>query len=230
MEDAQFLTERIYGRSNCGAIADGLISEATAMNVTVQFNKRFNADESNGKYNYNLDSNCLHILNNNGRYGVSADDSKTDGTAGAAMQSVIGSFPPGSTLVTGGFDSYRRNFILDPSNGHHGWAGQFGKTLNVTGDIGSEVSTDVLTNGVNASVTPLTQSRLAASKESVFQLAISGTLITYDSVNDTIPDDGKNLPAYTDAGTPNPLNIQTRIWAQGIDVSTGNNNSTELYG
>lgn len=210
----------VTGRGNCGSLTDGRTSVTRAANASVTFPAvaRHNLSNNNRNGDRNLDVNCIHILDNNGNYGLQANDNATNGTAGAAMYAIIGDMPPGSILFTGGYNSWRRGFLTNGNTGHHGFAGRFGER-----DFAG-----TKTQGMSRTASPQNRQRFNAYSDSVWQMARDGQSIT-EAAGDANPGPGLTAEAYSTNPNANPLNIRSRIWGRGIDTATANQNGREFY-
>ena len=211
------LEEKVTGRLHCGNLVDGYTATAKSMKVAVQFTVTTSWNVSGSNQDRNNNRNCIHILNSQGNYGTVANQDN-DSLSGATFKELLGALPSGSQLFTGGYRSYMRAFLTNPATGHHGFAGRPGQ-LNATDKC------------AGVAVKPqLEFNRFNAYSDSLWQMASNGEEVTWDDAHDTVPGNGQRSPAYTDPGTPNPLNIQSQIWEVGVDVTTGNQNSKRIYG
>lgn len=158
----------------------------------------------NGSFDRNLDCNCIHVLDDNGNYGLMSNRAATDGTRGASFYTLVSLLNQGSTLYTGGFNSWSLGYTN--TNKHHGMAGAFGNL-------------DALTYGPsglyyysgNKYVRDLSYS------DSVWQMATSGALITSNATLTYAA--GQAQVSYTNS-SDNPLNLAVQAFYRGVDVTT----------
>jgi hypothetical protein len=157
-----------------------------------------------GLVDRNLDCNCMHVLDDNGNYGLMSNRAATDGTRGASMGAMIGLFNQGSTLYTGGFNSWALGFTN--TNKNHGMAGTFGNL-------------DALTYGPSGTyyIPGNRYVRDLSYSDSVWQMATSGALLTSNATLTYAP--GQSQTAYTNS-SDNPLNLVVQAFYKGVDVTT----------
>jgi hypothetical protein len=157
-----------------------------------------------GTVDKNLDCNCIHILDDNGNYGLVSNRAATDGTRGASMGAMVGLFNQGSILYTGGFNSWALGYTN--TNKNHGMAGAFGNL-------------DALTYGPSGIyyIAGTRYVRDLSYSDSVWQMATSGTLLT-SNVTLTYAA-GQSQASYANS-SDNPLNLVTRAFYKGVDVTT----------
>jgi hypothetical protein len=166
-----------------------------------------NYNSSTGGSDKDYDCNCIHILDNSGKYGQLGSRDAADGSRGAVLQRFFGLLPPGSQLYTGGYASYQSGWT-NP-NAHHGFAGSFGN-FGLTGGRGPV--------GIAGGTQPLKITRFTSYHASMWQQARTGTEITSNVALTAAP--GTHQLAYTNSHD-NWLNIDSSVWYQGIDVNTG---------
>ena len=176
------------------------------MDLTVQFPYYVGVDPVGQAVAKDLDVNCLHLLDNRGRYAQMSNRNATNGTRGPGMSVIIGALPGGSQLNTGGYSSYQTGYTT--KDRHHGWAGVFGNGNSGQGPVG-------IASGKN----PAIKSRNASYHSSVWQQARTSTRVTGNITESPTP--GGNESSYTDS-SDNVLNIRSDVWYQGVDVSNGN--------
>ena len=153
-----------------------------------------------------LDYNCVHILDDFGNYALMANVAATDGTRGATFDALIGEMNAGSRIYTGGYSSYWRGYTV--LGRYHGFAGVFGNWR--TGTQGPV--------GVSGGLDPMSFYRFSSYHGSLWQQARTGATLT---TNKTLtPAPGTDVAAYA-LSSENVLNIQSKVFFQGIDVNTG---------
>ncbi len=199
-----------YGCKNTQEFIGSRVASGRSVRLTVGFPFRYSANTVGDSSDRNFDVNCLHVLDDNGYYGLLANRSATDGTRGASMEFIIGEMNAGSLVYTGGYSSYQINFT-NPSK-HHGWAGAFGN--NGTSSEGP--------TGFSTALGPLSFYRFDSYHNSVWQTATTATTITSNVTLTPAP--GKDEFSYDNSGN-NPMNVKTRAFYRGIDI-----NSAQLVG
>lgn len=196
------------GTAHSDELIGGVASSAKAVSLGVYFNWKSSINETSGSITEkDLDVNCIHLLDNNGRYALMANRSATNGTRGPCFQALIGILPAGSNLYTGGYSSYQTNFTA--SNHQHGFAGVFGN--RGTGSAGPIGIADQVYQ-------PVSLVRNASYTNYVWQQARTGTVLS-SNVTET-PSSGGSQSAYSSSSS-NVLNITSKVWYKGLDTSTG---------
>lgn len=137
------------------------------------------------------------------------------------MSALIGGFPAGSNLYTGGYASYQINFTQRGFG--HGIAGVFGNR-DLTGVRGPI--------GLSAGVSPRSFYRNPSYHGSLWQRARDETRLTSNVTLAVKP--GQQQLAYTNS-SDNVLNIDSAVWYAGIDINSaqtvgGNLESGKFYG
>ena len=157
-----------------------------------------------GSIDRNLDCNCIHVLDDNGNYGLVSNRAATDGTRGASFYTLVSLVNQGSTLYTGGFSSWGSGYTN--TNKHYGMAGAFGNL-------------DALTYGPSGTYyLPGTRYvRDLSYHDSLWQMATSGALLTSNA--SLTYSAGQSQISYTNS-SDNPLNLVTRAFYKGVDVTT----------
>jgi len=157
-----------------------------------------------GAADKNLDCNCIHILDDNGNYGLVSNRAATDGTRGASMGAMVSLYNQGSTLNTGGFASWATGFTN--TNKHHGMAGAFGNVdATALGPAGVSYSPG------------FRYVRDLSYTDSVWQMATSGAQLTSNATLTYAA--GQSQASYTNPAD-NPLNLNIRAFYRGVDVTT----------
>lgn len=210
----------VYGErhSLCFIASRSSNARGVRLQITNPGTNRINPSGSN--YERNLDSNCIHILDSNGNYGLMANRANTTGLRGATFREFIGQMATGSFIYSGGYSSTYGNFTVDGH--HHGFAGVFGD------DCGSSEKGNG-PDSVSDVLSPLFLYRFNSYHDAFFQVAdppnssnTSENTITYDSSNITLPvNPGTRVAAWPDSQS-NSLNIYNYVYKRGIDVNTGN--------
>jgi hypothetical protein len=158
--------DKIFGVRHSGSFFAAGDDDCAAGLLTVQFIPRNGINPSGLLTEKDLDVNCIHLLDDNGRYALLANRSATDGTRGPVFNYIFGELKPSTQLDTGGFSSYESAFTV--ANKHHGWAGAFGDITNTTsGPL-----------GILRSPGPYTFNRLAGRHNALWQQARTGAILT----------------------------------------------------
>lgn len=161
----------IYGIRNAQYLFSSRDTATSAKDVNVTFSYVFRDNhDGGGKYDYSYNTNCIHVLDDNGFYGLMANRAATNGTRGATFRNLFGEMAPGSRIYTGGFDSYQTNFTN--SGKHHGVAGVFGDERSATESGDGPI-------GINGGLDPLNFYRFASYHGSIWQQALTGTRVTH---------------------------------------------------
>jgi len=158
----------VYGTRNCQSLVTQRTTTSTPVNLIFRMNYRETANTVGGIFDMDFDRNCLHVLDNNGNYGLLANRAATDGTRGATFTHLIGLLTPGSTFTMGGYSFYQSSFAL--ANGHHGIAGAFG-------DVGTSTLGPV---GIGLDRDPISLFRLDSYHASLWQQARTGTRVEHN--------------------------------------------------
>ncbi len=198
----------VTGTRHSQELIGGLTSTSKAVELSVYFPSvgGINRVAGTGVYERDIDVNCIHLLDNSGRYAQMSNRTATNGNRGPCFSRLIGQLPSGSKLYTGGYSSYRVGFTVA---GHqHGFAGVFG---NLDGNTDGPV-------GINGGNQPLALLRNSSYHNSVWQQARTGTRLTDNITNTSAP--GTDEVAY-DVSSSNVLNIKSSVWYQGLDVTNG---------
>jgi len=155
-----------YGVKNTQEVI-GTYHEGPGPSIQVSFPYRNGINPiGNNQTEKNLDCNCIHILDNNGHYGLMSNRAATNGTRGATMAGFFGTMSSDTTIVTGGSESYETLFTQ--TNKQPGFAGVFGNL-----DSGDEGPL-----GMSDSIAALKLSRRASRHNSLWQQATTGTTVT----------------------------------------------------
>jgi hypothetical protein len=156
----------VYGTKNTQEVI-GTFHEGPGPAIQVSFPHRNGINPiGNNQTQKNLDCNCIHILDNNGHYGLMSNRAATNGTRGATVSFFFGTMSSDTSIVTGGAESYDTAFTQ--ANKHHGFAGVFG-------NLDSENEGPI---GMYNSVPALKLSRRASRHNSLWQQATTGALVT----------------------------------------------------
>ena len=195
-----------HSQNLVGAYAS-LSSEGFTASIT--FPARYRTNKSaNNEWQANYDTNCIHVLDDNGEYGLMANRASTTSNRGATLEAIIGDFNPGTTLNLGGFSRSAEQYSR--TNQFAGVAGVFGNAPGQTkGPWGlSPIPNDALLL------------RPASVDNSVWRSAITGALVTFDVTLSSSP--GGAQESYT-LSSSNPHNIRAQAFFRGVNV---NNNVT----
>jgi hypothetical protein len=195
----------IFGCKNTQDFIGSRVVAGRSVRLAVSFAWRHGANPVGSSRDRNFDVNCVHILDDNGNYGLMANRTATDGTRGASVANIIGEMNTGSFVYTGGFNSWQTGFTN--ANKHHGFAGTFGNI-----NSGSEGPI-----GISTTLGPISFYRFDSYTNAVWQTATTATAITSNVSLSPAP--GTNEFSY-DSSNSNALNIRTRAFYRGIDVNT----------
>ena len=204
-------TSEVFGCKNTQEFVGGRVEGGNGVRLSLRFSFRHAANSIGESVDRNFDVNCMHILDDNGNYGLLANRAATNGTRGASMECVIGEMSTGSYVYTGGYDSYQNSRFTN-TNKHHGWAGAFGNN-------GS--STEGPT-GISTILGPINFYRFDSYNNSVWQTASAAGATTFLPLTSNVtltPAPGTAQVSY-DFSYNNPLNIKTKAFYKGIDVNT----------
>lgn len=210
----------VYGVKNSQGFIGSRTSGSRAVRLSLTFPGSFGINTSGQSSERNIDINCIHVLDNNGNYGLMANRAATNGTRGATFNAIINDMSAGSFLYTGGYPSYRINFTV--AGHHHGFAGVFG-------DVASDAESGSGPVGISKSLAPLNLYRFNSYHGSVWQQASppgdtgGAVRLRFDSDYITASDlgPGEYGEAYAKS-EDNPLNIRSYVYKRGIDVTTAN--------
>jgi hypothetical protein len=195
----------IYGTRNTQCFIGSRTDGSLATDVGISFAGRHAFNFVGGDAERNYDGNCIHILDNNGYYGLLSNRAATNGSRGATMTAIIGEMSAGSRVFTGGYGSYQINFTI--ANKHHGFAGAFGNdSSSLEGPV-----------GISGGLDPLNFYRFASYHGSVWQQAVTAARLTSNTTLTYAP--GVQANAYTNS-YDNPLNIRSSVFFRGIDTDT----------
>lgn len=196
----------VTGTRHSDELIGGITSTSKSVELGVYFPAVSAINELLGSAERDIDVNCIHLLDNNGRYALMSNRNATNGTRGPVFRRIIGQLPAGSKLYTGGYASYKTGFTVP---GHqHGWAGVFG-----TQDGDTEGP-----QGIIPSVQPLSLQRNASYHNAVWQQARTGTLVT---ANTTATVTSGGVQKAYDVSSNNFLNVNSSAWYRGVDVANG---------
>ena len=195
-----------YGVRNTQCLIASRTANAVATDIGISFAGRYSFNTIGGNSERNYDGNCIHVLDNNGYYGLLANRAATDGSRGATMQFILGDMAGGSRIYTGGYASYQTGFTI--TNKQHGFAGVFGNDSSSTQGP----------YGISGTLDPQNFYRFASYHGSVWQQAVTGTRLTYNTTLTYAA--GGQVVAYTNS-YDNVLNIRSSVFFRGIDTDTG---------
>ena len=200
------LQDAIFGCQNSQNFISGRVEEGLGHRISVTFPGLSSINPAGDQVERDLDYNCVHILDDFGNYALMANAAATDGTRGATFDALIGEMNAGSRIYTGGYPSYWRGYTV--VGRYHGFAGVFGNWR--TGTQGPV--------GVSGGLDPMSFYRFSSYHGSLWQQARTGATLT---TNKTLtPAPGTDVAAYA-LSSENVLNIQSKVFFQGIDVNTG---------
>jgi hypothetical protein len=179
------------------------------ISATITFAARYRTNRNlAGEWQANYDTNCLHVLDDNGNYGLMANRASTTATRGATLEAIIGDFNPASKLNLNGFSRSAEEYSR--TNQFAGVAGVFGNAPESTkGPWGiSPIPYDALLL------------RPASVDNAVWRSAITGAQVNSDATLSPTP--GGAQESYT-LSSSNPHNIRAQAFFRGVNV---NNNVT----
>ena len=212
-----FNSELLFGTQHCQNLVGGYDSRfGSGLTAAITFAARYRTDRdfSTGLWQANYDTNCIHVLDDNGYYGLMANRASATSSRGATLEAIIGDFNPGTSLILDGFS----RFVEERSkeNQFAGVAGAFGNAPGETkGPWGlSPIPNDALLI------------RPASIDNAIWRSAITGAQATFDVTLSPTP--GGAQESYT-LSSSNANNIRTQAFFRGINV---NNNITvggQLY-
>jgi hypothetical protein len=181
----------------------------TKLTATIAFAARYRTNRSSaGEWQANYDTNCIHVLDDNGEYGLMANRASTTSNRGATLEAIIGDFNPGMSLSLSGFSQFAEE--LSRVNQFAGVAGAFGNAPGGTkGPWGlSPIPNDALLI------------RPASVDNAIWRSAITGAQATFDVTLSPTP--GGAQESYT-LSSSNPNNIRAQAFFRGVNI---NNNVT----
>ena len=181
----------------------------TGFTTSITFPARYRTNRSvSDEWQANYDTNCIHVLDDNGDYGLMANRASTTSNRGATLEAIIGDLTPGTTLNLNGFSRSFEQFTR--VNQFAGVAGVFGNAPGGTkGPWGlSPVASDA------------ELLRPGSVDNAVWRSAITGAQVTSDVT--LTPSPGGAQESYT-LSSSNAHNIRAQAFFRGVNV---NNNVT----
>ena len=181
----------------------------TGFTTSITFAARYRTNRSvSDEWQANYDTNCIHVLDDNGDYGLMANRASTTSNRGATLEAIIGDLTPGTTLNLNGFSRSFEQFTR--VNQFAGVAGVFGNAPGGTkGPWGlSPVASDAVLL------------RPGSVDNAVWRSAITGAQVTSDVT--LTPSPGGAQESYT-LSSSNAHNIRAQALFRGVNV---NNNVT----
>ena len=158
-----------YGTKNSQCFIASRTESGLGGRVAIAFPGNVGINPVGENFQRDLDINCLHILDNNGCYGLMSNRAATNGTRGASFNNLIGEMNPGSRVYTGGYSSYWISYTI--ASKYHGWAGVFGNT----GTSGQGPY------GLLPGLDPLQFYRFISYTNALWQQARTGTQVTHNA-------------------------------------------------
>jgi hypothetical protein len=196
----------VLGTQHSQNLVGGYDSRASkGLEASITFLPRYRTNvNANNEWQANYDTNTLHVLDDNGEYGLMANRASTTSNRGATLEAIIGDFNPGTTLNLDGFSRSAEAF--SKANQFAGVAGVFGNAPGQTkGPWGlSPISSDALLL------------RPASIDNAVWRSAITGALVTSDVT--LSPSPGGAQESYT-LSSSNPHNIRAQAFFRGVNVN-----------
>jgi hypothetical protein len=177
----------------------------SAITATITFATRYRTNRSvDGEWQANYDTNCIHVLDDTGNYGLMANRASATSSRGATLEAIIGDFNPGISLNLDGFS--RSAEELSRVNQFAGVAGVFGNAPGQTkGPWGlSPIPNDALLI------------RPSSVDNAIWRSAITGALVTSDVTLSSSP--GGAQESYT-LSSSNPHNIRAQAFFRGVNVN-----------
>jgi hypothetical protein len=160
---------QVYGTKNSQCFIASRTDAGLGGRVAIAFPGSAGINSVGENSERDLDINCLHILDNNGYYGLMSNRAATNGTRGASFDNLIGEMNPGSRIYTGGYSSYWIGYTI--AGKYHGWAGVFGN--NGTSGQGPY--------GLLPGLDPLQFYRFSSYTNALWQQARTGTQVTHNA-------------------------------------------------
>jgi hypothetical protein len=202
-----FNSSLLFGRQHSQNLVGSYDTESgTGFATSITFAARYktNYDALSQQWQANYDTNCLHILDDNGEYGLIANRASNTANRGATMEAIIGDFTPGTTLSLNGFSRSAEKYSR--VNQFAGVAGVFGNSPGGTkGPWGvSPVTNDAVLL------------RPGSIDNAVWRSAITGAQVTSDVT--LSPSPGGAQESYT-LSSSNPHNIRAQVFYRGVNVS-----------
>ena len=187
----------------------------TIFEATVDFPARYRTNRNlSGEWEANYDTNCIHVLDDNGDYGLMANRASATSNRGATLEAIIGDFTPGVTLTLGGFSRSVEEYAK--VNQFAGVAGVFG---NASGGTKGPWGLSPIPNDA-ALLRP------GSVDNAIWRSAITGAQVSSDVT--LSPSPGGAQESYT-LSSSNPHNIRAQAFFRGVNI---NNNVTvggQLY-
>lgn len=212
-----FNSSLLFGTQHSQNLVGSYDSESgTGFTTSITFAARYktNFDALSQQWQANYDTNCLHILDDNGEYGLMANRASNTANRGATMEAIIGDYTPGTTLSLNGFSRSAEKFSR--VNQFAGVAGVFGNSPGGTkGPWGvSPVTNDAVLL------------RPGSIDNAVWRSAITGAQVTSDVT--LSPSPGGAQESYT-LSSSNPHNIRAQAFFRGVNVSNNVTVGGQLY-
>jgi hypothetical protein len=186
---------------------DSFVNEGFTAAIT--FAARYRTDaSSNNEWKANYDTNCIHVLDDNGYYGLMANRASSGSSRGATLDAIIGDFNAGTTLKMNGFS--RSSELFSKTNQFAGVAGVFG---NVSGETKGPW-------GLSPVASDAVLLRPGSIDNAVWRSAITGAQTTSDVT--LSPSPGGAQESYT-LSSSGAHNIRAQAFFRGVNI---NNNVT----
>ena len=176
-----------------------------ATSITFAARYRTNLDADSQQWQANYDTNCIHVLDDNGDYGLMANRASTTSNRGATLVAIIGDLVPGTTLYINGFSRSAEQFSR--VNQFAGVAGVFG---NAPGGTKGPWGISPVTNDV-ALLRP------GSEDNAVWRSAITGAQVSFDVTLSPLPGGAQESYALPSS---NPHNIRAQAFFRGVNVNT----------
>jgi hypothetical protein len=174
--------------------------------ASITFTARYRTNRNiAGEWQANYDTNCLHVLDDNGNYGLMANRASTTSTRGATLEAIIGDFNPGTTLNLNGFSRSTEEY--SKTNQFAGVAGVFG---NAPGGTKGPWGLSPIPNDAALF-------RPSSVDNAVWRSAITGAQVSSDVT--LSPSPGGAQESYT-LSNSNPHNIRAQAFFRGINVNS----------
>ena len=203
-------TPRALGTQHSQNLIGGYDSFASeGFTAAITFAARYRTDvTTNNEWKADYDTNCIHVLDNDGNYGLMANRASTSASRGATLEAIIGDFNAGTTIKMNGFS--RSVELFSKANQFAGIAGVFG---NVSGGTKGPW-------GLSPVASDMVLLRPGSIDNAIWRSAGSGAQITFDVTLSSSP--GGAQESYT-LSSSNPHNVRAQAFFRGVNV---NNNVT----
>ena len=201
-----FVSSLVFGTQHSQHLVGSFDSQYGAgFSAAITFPGRYRTNRNvAGEWQANYDTNCIHVLDNNGYYGLMANRASTTGSRGATLEAIIGDFSPDTRLQMNGFSRAIEEFSR--TNQYSGVAGVFG---NAPGETKGPW-------GIKPLPHDAVLVRPGSNDNAVWKAAITGAQATFDVTLSPTP--GGAQESYTQSSS-NANNIRTQAFFRGVNVN-----------